>query len=100
MLQRLDLSDPQIREVQASGCCRLVGDDLGHRPMVAEYPGLAGSYVSGGSGLLDLLPGAMSGEADHGIPNAGAGSTGLAGGVRVGGWADRDPSSGWCVSRQ
>src|SRR6266550_6989586 len=50
----------------------------------------AWSYVSGGSGLLGLLPGAMSWEADHGISNARAGATGLAGGARIGSGADRD----------
>jgi hypothetical protein len=42
----------------------------------------------------------MSGKADHGIPNAGAGTAGLAGGVRIGGGADRDASSDRRVSRQ
>ena len=65
-----------------SGCCCLVGDHLGHRPVITEYLRLAKRYVSGGNRLLDLLPGAMSGKTNHGIPNAGAGSAGLAGGVR------------------
>src|SRR5205807_4489875 len=83
-----------------SGCCCLVGDDLGHCPVVTEYPRLAGRYVTGGDGLLDLLPSTMSGETDHGIPNAGARSAGLAGGVRISGGADRDTSPGGRVSRQ
>jgi hypothetical protein len=50
--------------------------------VITEYLRLARRYVSGGNRLLDLLPGAMSGKTNHGIPNAGAGSAGLAGGVR------------------
>jgi hypothetical protein len=53
-----------------------------------------------GNSLFNLLPSTMSGETDHGIPDAGAGSTGLAGGVGVGGGADRDASSRRRVSWQ
>jgi hypothetical protein len=81
MLRRLGPTHLLIGRAKASGCCCLVGDDLGHRPVVSEYPRLAGRYVAGGGGLLDLLPRAMSGETDYGIPNPGAGATGLAGGV-------------------
>jgi hypothetical protein len=95
MLRRLGPTHLLIGRAKASGCCCLVGDDLGHRPVIPEYPRLAGSHVSGGGSLLDLLPGAMSGETDHGIPNTGAGTASLAGRVRIGGRADRySPSSG------
>src|SRR6202045_2549267 len=100
MLRRLGPTHLLIGRAKASGCCCLVGDDLGHRTMVGEYPGLARRHVSRRDGLLDLLPGAMSGETDHGVPNSGAGSAGLAGGVRIGGGADRNPSSSRRVSRQ
>src|ERR1700730_3335386 len=100
MLRRLGPTHLLIGRAKASGCCCLVGDNLGHRAMVGEYPGLARRYVSGGSGLLDLLPSTMSWEADQRIPNARAGAAGLAGGVRIGGGADRDTFSGRRVSRQ
>src|SRR5216683_1031985 len=100
MLRRLGPTHLLIGRAKASGCCCLVGDDLSHRTMVGEYPGLARGHVSRRDGLLDLLPSTMSGETDHGIPNAGAGSAGLAGGVRVSGGADRNASSGGRVARQ
>src|SRR5882724_6917173 len=99
MLQRLGPTHLLIGRAKASGCCCLVGDDLGHRPVIPEYPWLARRHVSGGGGLLDLLPGAMSREADHSISNMGAGAAGLAGGIRVSSGRDRYPSSGWRVSR-
>jgi hypothetical protein len=99
MLRRLGPTHLLTGRAKVSGCCCLVGDDLGHRPMITEYPGLARRHVSGGDGLLDLLPSAMSGETDHG-PNSGAGAAGLAGGVRICGGADRNASSGRRVSRQ
>src|ERR1700730_18324646 len=100
MLQRLGPTHLLIGRAKASGCRSLVGGDLGHCPVVSEHPRLAGRYVAGGNCLLDLLPGAMSGETDHGIPDAGTGSAGLAGSVRIGGGADRDASSGRRISRQ
>ena len=100
MLQRLGPTHLLIGRAKASGCCCLVGDDLGHRPVFGENPGLAGRDVAGRGGLLDLLPSAMSRESDHGIPNPGAGAASLAGGVRVRGGADRNPSSGRCAPRQ
>src|SRR6266478_2236574 len=51
-------------------------------------------------GLLDLLPCTVRRETDYGIPSTGAGSAGLAGGVRVSGGADRNPSSGRRVAGQ
>src|SRR3984893_9344155 len=100
MLRRLGPTDLLIGRAKASGCCCLVGNDLGHRSVFGENPGLAGRDVAGRGGLLDLLPSAMSGETDHGVPNSGAGAAGLAGGVRIGGGADRDASSGRRVSWQ
>ena len=100
MLRRLGPTHLLIGRAKAPGCCCLVGDDLSHRAMVGEYPWLAGRYVSGRSSLLDLLPCAVRRETDHGIPSTGAGSAGLAGGVRVSGGADRNPSSGRRVARQ
>ncbi len=100
MLQCLGPTHQQMGRAKASGCCCFFGDDLSHRPVITECPRLAGRYVSGGNSLLDFLRGAMSGEPDHSIPYAGAGAAGLAGGVRIGGGADRDASSGWCVPRQ
>jgi len=100
MLQRLGPTHLLIGRAKASGCCCLVGDHLGHRPVIPEYPRLARRYVSGANSLLDLLPSAVGGETDHGIPNAGASTASLAGGVRICGGADRDASSGRRVSRQ
>src|SRR5712671_1792199 len=99
MRRRLGPTHLLIGRAKASGCCCLVGDDLGHRPVFWEYPWLARRHVSGRGGLLDLLPCTVRRETDYGIPNAGAGSAGLAGGVRIGGGADRDASSGRRVSR-
>jgi hypothetical protein len=53
MLRRLGPTHLLIGRAKASGCCCLVGDDLGHRPVVSEHPRLAGRHVSGGGGLLD-----------------------------------------------
>ena len=100
MLRRLGPTHLLIGRAKASGCCCLVGDDLGHVAMLWECPQLARWHVAGRGGLLDLLPCAMSGETDHGIANSGAGSAGPAGGVRVSGGADRDAFSGRRVSRQ
>src|SRR5262249_31635600 len=100
MLRRFGPTHLLIGRAKASDCCCLVGGDLGQRPMITEHPALAGSDLAGGSGLLDLLPGAMSREADHGIANSGAGAAGLAGGARIRCWTDRDASSGRRVSRQ
>ena len=100
MLRRLGPTHLLIGRAKTSGCYCLLGDDLGHRAMLWDYPGLAGGNVAGRGGLLDLLPSAMSRETDHGIPSAGAGAAGLAGGVRIGGGADRYPFSGPRVSRQ
>ena len=69
--------------VQASGCCRLLGDYLGHRAVVRECPALAYGDVARSGGRLDLAPGAVRWETDHCIPDMGASSAGLAGGVRV-----------------
>jgi hypothetical protein len=62
MLQRLGPTHLLIGRAKASGCCCLVGDDLSHGPVVAEYPPLTRRHISGASGLLDLLPSAMSRE--------------------------------------
>src|SRR6266851_8415965 len=100
MLRRLGPTHLLIGRAKASGCCCLVEDDLGHRAMVGEYPWLARQHVSGRGSLLNLLPCAVRRETDHGIPSTGAGSAGLAGGVRVSGGADRNPSSRGRVARQ
>jgi hypothetical protein len=57
----------QIGRVKASGCC-FVGDDFGHRAMLGKRPASAGLHIAGRSGFLNHSPGAMSREADHGIP--------------------------------
>jgi hypothetical protein len=100
MLRRLGPTHLLIGRAKASGCCCFVGDDLGHRPMGCERPALAGSNVAGCGGRFDLPPCAMSWETDHGIPNAGAGSASLAGGIRIGSRTDRYPPSGRCVPWQ
>src|ERR1700758_4857906 len=100
MLRRLGPTHLLIGRAKASGCCCLVGDDLGHRPVFGENPGLAGRDVAGRGGLLDLLPGAMSGATNHVVVTSGAGTAGLAGGVLIVGGADSDPFSGRSVSRQ
>jgi len=69
--------------VLASGCCRLLGDYLGHRAVVRECPALAYGDIARSGGRLDLAPGAVRWETDHCIPDMGASSAGLAGGVRV-----------------
>src|SRR3984893_12736427 len=100
MLRRLGPTHLLIGRAKASGCCSFVGDDLSHRAMVGEYPWLAHCDLAGGSGLLELLPCAMSWEADPGLPGVVACAAGLAGRVRIGRWADRDAPSGGCVPRQ
>ena len=64
MLRRLGPTHLLIGRAKASGCCCLVGNDLSHRPVIPEYPRLAGRYVSGGNSLLDLLPCAVRRETD------------------------------------
>jgi len=44
--------------VLASGCCRLLGDYLGHRAVVRECPALAYGDIARSGGRLDLAPGA------------------------------------------
>jgi len=100
MLRSLGPTHLLIRRAKVSSCCCLLGDDLGHRPVFREYPGLAWSYLSGGDGLLNLLPCAMSGETDYGIPNPGAGAAALAGRVGIGRRADSYSPSGRRVPGQ
>ena len=61
MLQRLDPRQLLLTGVRGSGCFfrgghRFLGDNLGHRPVVPEDPGLIRSYVARGGGLLDDTP--------------------------------------------
>src|SRR6267378_3636354 len=100
MLRRLGPTHLLIGRAKASGCYCLPGDDLGHVAMLWECPQLARWHVAGRGGLLDLLPCAMSWEADHGIPGVGTCAAGFAGRVRIGGGTDRDASSARCVPRQ
>ena len=100
MFWRLDPPDPQIWRVKASGCCRLFGDNLGHRPVVPERPAFSNWDVSGGHRGFDFSPSAVRGETDHSIPNPGAGAAALACRVRIRRRADRNPSSGRRVPRQ
>jgi hypothetical protein len=86
--------------VQASGCCRLFGDDLFQGPMVSEGPALSGWDLSGGHRGLDLPPRAMGRKTNHGIPNPSAGAAGLAGRVRIRRRADRYSPSGRRAPRQ
>jgi hypothetical protein len=63
--------------------------------MILERPAFSGWDIPGGHHGLDLPPGAMCWEADHGIPSMGAGAASLAGRVRIHGWTDGySPSSG------
>jgi hypothetical protein len=59
----------------------LLDEHLGHCPVLPESPRLPYSDFASSGGRLDVPPGAMSRKTDHGIPNMGAGATGLAGGV-------------------
>src|SRR6266851_8522785 len=77
MLRRLGPTHLLMGRAKASGCCCLVGDDLGHRAMVGEYPWLARRHVSGRGGLLDHAPCAMSGETDDGPSRSRPGLLGI-----------------------
>src|SRR5207248_9190835 len=71
--------------LKASGCCALlVGDNLGHRSVLAEGPAVADRHVTRGDGLLDQSPPAVRREADQDLPGLGAGAAAFAGGVRIG----------------
>jgi hypothetical protein len=85
--------------VKASGCC-FFGDDLGHCPMFRECPAFSSWDVSGGRRGLDLPPSPVRRKTDHGIPNPGTGTAGLAGCVRICGRADRYSPSGGRIPRQ
>src|SRR5260370_16826738 len=76
------------------------GDDLRHGAMVPENPAFSSWDVSGGRCGLDPSPGAMGGKADHGIPNPGTGTAGLAGRVPIRLLANRNPPSCRAVPRQ
>jgi hypothetical protein len=77
MFQRLDPPDPQIWRVKVSGCSCFLGDDLSHRAMFPECPAFSSWDVSGGHRRFDPPPSAMRREANHGIPNPGAGAAGI-----------------------
>ena len=68
-------------DLEGKGVRLLLGDDLGHRAVVAEGPVVANGHVAGSSGRLDLPPGAVRRKADHGIPGTGSDATALAGRV-------------------
>jgi hypothetical protein len=57
--------------VQASGCCCLLRDDLGHSAMVPECPAFSRWDISGGNRGLDPPPGTVSRETDYSIPDPG-----------------------------
>src|ERR1700758_2075527 len=69
-LWRLDPPDRLIWRVKASGCVGLGGDDLRHRPVIAEGPAPAARHVACGDGGFDLAPSAVSRKADHSIARA------------------------------
>src|SRR4029077_8811963 len=94
--------NPPIRGLggQASGCCFFFGDHFGHRSVAHEGPALTYNDVASSGGRLDSPPSAICWEADHGIPNMGAGAAGLAGRARVGGRAYCYASPSRRVARQ
>jgi len=51
---------------------------FGHSAMIPENPALSRWDVSSGRAAFDLPPSAMGREANHGIPDPGAGTAGLA----------------------
>jgi hypothetical protein len=68
--------------------------------VLREDPAFSSWDISGGCRGLDPSPGAMSGKANHGIPDPGAGTAGLAGRVRVRRRAHRNAPSGGRIPRQ
>jgi hypothetical protein len=57
--------------------------------MFPECPAFSSWNISGGQRSFDAPPSTVGWEADHGIPNPGAGAAAFAGRVRAHRWAER-----------
>jgi hypothetical protein len=71
--RRLHPPDRLIWSLKASGSWSLGGDKLRHRAMIGDGPAVLHRRIPGGSGGLDLVPGAVSGKpitASHGRAQA------------------------------